>query len=246
MDPRIRRLTFRTTLRSLADFAFPRTCVVCGRPLIAAEDVICIPCLGDMPLTHFEQMPHNPMADRFNALVDVHRYAYAVALFHYMDGSGYDRITRALKYNGDFAAGRLFAAMLGERLSGAPEFSDVDAVVPVPLHWTRRWLRGYNQAEVIARELSSALGSPLMTRMLRRSRRTLSQARISGSSSKAANVAGAFSVPDWSDASPHHILLVDDVFTTGSTLAECQRVLHARFGADVRISVATLAFVGGD
>lgn len=246
MDPRIRSLTLRTALRSLADFALPRTCVVCGRSLIAAEDVICIPCLGDMPLTHFEQMSHNPMADRFNALIEARRYAYAVALFHYRDGSGYDHITQALKYDGDFAAGRLFASMLGERLAGAAEFSDVDAVVPVPLHWTRRWRRGYNQAEVIAGELASALGVPVMTDMLRRKRRTSSQARVSGHAAKAFNVAGAFSVTVGSAVGLKHILLVDDVFTTGSTLAECQRVLYASLGADVRISVATLAFVGGD
>lgn len=140
--------------------------------------------------------------------------------------------------------------MLGERLAAAPQFADVDVVVPVPLHWTRQWRRGYNQAEVIARELADVLGAELRTDILRRSRRTRSQVRLP-LAAKAANVRGAFSLPAGCARKPcnlraKHVLLVDDTFTTGSTLNACRAVLRQAFPLPTRISVATLAFVSPD
>jgi len=228
----------------------PRVCVVCGRPLIPQEEAVCLPCLADLPLTHYWEVPRNPMADRFNEKIDARGYAWAAALFFYGRTPGYDQITQSLKYERNFVVGRYFARMLAGYLASSSAFSDVDCIVPVPLHWTRRWRRGYNQAEIIARELASGLSAGIAVRMvpdlLRRARRTQRQAGISGSDDKARNVAGAF-VVNYGAAlkvTPTHILLVDDVFTTGSTLSECQRVLRAHFGDSVRISVATLACVG--
>ena len=220
-------------------------------------------------------------------------YQRAAALIYYRAESGYSAIPRALKYRRDFAAGRHFAAMLGRRLAGSPLFEDVDLVVPVPLHWMRRLRRGYNQAEVIAREVARALcaaraggaaraaqtgqtetggaaraaqtgqtetggagagagaaSAAFEPRLLRRTRLTKTQTRL-GTEAKRLNVAGAFAVrrgiaKKWREKknSPRHILLVDDVFTSGSTLATCHAALRTVFGPEVRISVATLAFAG--
>jgi len=224
----------------------PRVCVVCGRTLLEEERSVCMLCLADMPFTHFERLPRNPMADVFNSRIEASSYQWATALFHYSIGSGYDRITQALKYRSDFVAGQRFAAMLGDRLASAPQFSDVDAVVPVPLHWTRRWRRGYNQAEIIARVLCPFLPSAeYCPHMLQRVRRTATQT-AKGEEQRSVNVKGAFRIRRWpeSDKMPSHILLVDDVFTTGSTLAACYEALHLALGDSVRISVATLAFAG--
>ena len=116
----------------------------------------------------------------------------------------------------------------------------MDAVVPVPLHWTRRWKRGYNQAEIIAREVAAALDAPLRTDILSKPRRRTSQVR-SNAQARGANISGAFkaNVPE----GIRHILLVDDTFTTGSTLAACHAALRECVPGDVRISAATLAFV---
>lgn len=179
---------------------------------------------------------------------------------------GYRNITYRLKYSRDIREGRFFAAMLGERARAAEWLSDVDTVIPVPLHWTRRLRRGYNQAEVIASELAKALGARLRTDILIRRRRTRTQTKL-GIGEKARNVSGAFAVSERfrirfhepgirsgapssegmsgkrDSAAVSHILLVDDVFTTGSTLYNCWRPLHAFYGPSVRISVATLGVV---
>lgn len=274
------------SLKAVLDLLIPRKCIVCEKSLGTTEKHLCRECLDDLPHTYYWLRKFNPMADRFNALIQEglevlqsawpahgttsQHYAYATALFFYRAESGYSQITRQLKYHGDIPAGRLFGQMLGKKIASAEHFADVDAVIPVPLHWTRKWSRGYNQAEIIAREVASILGAELRTDILQRSRRTRTQTKLS-IEGKAANVHGAFVVQenifdcfknknsgrssshnklnkkaDCSDLTNlKHLLLIDDVFTTGSTLHACYQALRSIFPPEVRISVATLAFVGG-
>lgn len=181
-------------------------------------------------------------------------YASALALYHYRAGSGYDSISKRLKYHGDLAAGRMFGKMLARAVIDSPYFGIPDVVVPVPLHWTREWSRGYNQAGVIAGAMARELGIPEAPRLLVRRHRTRTQTKLSVVE-KAANVKGAFAVRDSEAAKlagreSLHILMVDDVFTTGATMHECLKALRAWFGAAgmgpdrLRISVATLGFAG--
>ena len=145
---------------ALGDLFMPRACLACGRRLGMRERHLCLSCAADVPYTRFWLAPHNPLADRFNAVLERHRgtepmdYAYAAALLYYK--GAYRAIPRALKYQGDLAAGRHYGALLGRRLAAAPHFADIDLVIPVPLHWTRLRSRGYNQAEILARALSDA------------------------------------------------------------------------------------------
>ena len=174
------------------------------------------------------------------------RYAYAAALFFYRAESDYSKITRCIKYHGRVEVGQHFGMLLGDRLAESHLFSDVDAVVPVPLHWMRRWKRGYNQAEVIASGVARRLGVPMKNNILRRCRRTRTQTKLS-IAEKRKNVTGAFDVSDKARSNEElkHLLIVDDVFTTGSTLMACFVALREVFPPGVRISVATLGFVGG-
>ena len=145
---------------ALGDLFMPRACLACGRRLGMRERHLCLSCAADVPYTRFWLAPHNPLADRFNAVLERHRgtepmdYAYAAALLYYK--GAYRAIPRALKYQGDLAAGRHYGALLGRRLATAPHFADIDLVIPVPLHWTRLRSRGYNQAEILARALADA------------------------------------------------------------------------------------------
>lgn len=254
--------TIAKHLSACLDMLLPRTCIVCGKKLLVDEKHICLQCTIDLPLTHFWDRTHNPMADRFNEKLEewldadtYERYAYASALFFYNEGAEYKNITRELKYNGNIPAGRYFAGMLGSRMASREHFRDVGMVIPVPLHWKREWSRGYNQAEVIAKEIAESLGAVMRNDILERVRNTKTQTRLD-IEEKAANVKEAFAVRDRQillDAIGSscvggnltgHILLVDDVFTTGATLNACFIALRQVLTPEVRISIATLGFVG--
>lgn len=246
MDPRITRTDLKTSLSAVIDLVLPRVCIVCGRELIPQERHICLECLADLPETHFATLSRNPMSDRFNAMIasdSFEPYAYATALFHYSSDAGYRKISQALKYRRDFSAGRHFAGMLGRSLRESPLFADVDLVIPVPLHWSRQLSRGYNQAAVIADVVSHELDCRCEPRLLRRNRRTRTQTRVKVEE-KAGNVTGAFSIDTNTLPEARHVLLLDDVFTTGATLSACYKALRVAYDPSVRISVATLAVVG--
>ena len=234
-------------IREVMDLMMPRECLVCGRQLGAQERYLCIWCAADLPYTWNWERSHNPMADQFNALLERSReegspmqYAYAVSLLFYHHENPYKRIPQALKYGFNLGAGIFFSAKLGTFMAGTPHFSDVDTVIPIPLHWWRKWRRGYNQAQVIAAELACALKANLRTDVLVRSRRTRSQTRLDAEA-RIKNVEGVFQARHAFPA--RHVLLVDDTFTTGATLAACYKAVRKALGPSVRISIATLAVV---
>ena len=234
-------------IREMMDLVMPQECLVCGRPLGAQEKYLCIWCAADLPETYNWEQAHNPMADQFNALLERQReegenmrYAYAAALLFYHHENPYKRIPQALKYGGNIPSGRFFAARLGVHMVRQPHFADVDTVIPVPLHWWRKWRRGYNQAEVIAAELAKALHAQLRTRDLVRVRRTRSQTSLDAQA-RIRNVQGVFALRHSFPA--RHVLLVDDTFTTGATLAACYNAVRSALGPSVHISIATLAVV---
>ena len=236
-----------TMIREMMDLVMPRECLVCGRQLGLQEQHLCIWCAADLPETHYWEQAHNPMADQFNALLERQRpegetmpYAFAAALLFYHHENPYKLIPRALKYGGNIPAGRFFAARLGAYMARQPHFADVDTVLPVPLHWWRQWRRGYNQAEVIAAQLAQALHAQLRTGDLVRVRRTRSQTSLDAAA-RVKNVQGVFALRHAFPA--RHVLLVDDTFTTGATLAACYNAVRSALGPSVRISIATLAVV---
>lgn len=183
------------------------------------------------------------MADRYNdKITDEDGYATAVALFFYDSGSGYENITQHLKYEYGIANGEYFAGLLAEKIKVGGLMADVDTVIPVPLHWRRRRSRGYNQAAVIASVVAEKLGARLVTGALVRSRNTQTQTEIS-MEGKTENVQNAFTLKFALQGK--HILLIDDLFTSGSTLASCQKAIREKMPAkECRISVATLGCVG--
>lgn len=241
----------------ITDLILPRSCLVCRCRLLKNEKHLCISCMMDIPLARFWNQPHNPMADKFNRIIQsrlegsrtYEPYAYAAALFHFHNEAGYRHILYSIKYLGNISAGKYFGTMLGKKLAEHKIWSDIDLIIPVPLHWIRKWKRGYNQAEVIASAIAGCLHIPICPDLLRRRRRTRTQTKLSGEE-KFKNVDGAFVLRTGSaeylrKSSIRHIVIVDDLFTSGNTLFACFQALRSVFPPSVRISVATLGFVGG-
>lgn len=252
MDERLLKLNFTSFLKAALDLILPRTCVVCGRPLSLGEEHICLVCDMDFPYTHFELCSHNRMADYYNERLcektedEYISYQWAIALMSYHSGSDYSRIPWALKYNSNLACGRFFARRLAEKIRSTPWLEDVDLIVPVPVHRIRRYKRGYNQAEVIACEVGRCLNVRVESRILVKSRYTRSQVKV-GTGLRKANIENSFRLSTGRAREvlngASHILLVDDVFTTGSTLSECYKTIRTVLDGTVRISIATLACV---
>lgn len=243
-------------LRAAGDLLLPRVCVVCGRKLNLSEEHLCLHCWSELPLTHFWERGHNSMADKFNKLIEsgidsyltegrLERYAYASALFFYDGAGSFRKIPHQLKYHANLSLGRKFGRLLGQKLKLAEHFSDADAIIPVPLHWTRKWKRGYNQAEIIAAEVAKELGIEMRTDILKRIRRTKTQTKVNPEE-KSKNVRGAFeaSCRTLNGRRLHHVILLDDVFTSGATLHNCFLALRSALPVCVRISIATLGYVG--
>lgn len=259
-------MTLKGRIRAVVDLLLPRLCPCCGRELYILEEHLCADCIQGMPLTYFWTQNRNPMADKYNEGIQRlltgsdhagwEPYGNACALFFYR--GDYKSLTQKVKYDADIALGKYLGNALGRKLLLGREYDDIDLIIPVPLHWLRKLRRGYNQSEVIARavkETFDRLGSRntvVRTDLLHRTRRTGSQVTMHGDEKKR-NISGAFEgCFDHCDTAPVHILLIDDVFTSGSTLAECQHSLRLslvrKFGekkaAKIKISAASLAYVG--
>lgn len=221
---------------------WPRRCGVCGGFLDTEERYVCAECLKDMPLTYFWSWRGNPAEQILWARTYLEG---VVSLFYYSRDNDYKELLHAVKYSGNLAMGRWLGRILGEKMREAA-YPLPDVIVPVPLHWRRQWKRGYNQAEVIARGISEGLSGdiPVLTDILRRVRYSTSQIRMSVGS-KWENVSGAFVLRDIKTAaerlSGRHVLLVDDVLTTGATAEACWDAL--RVIPDIRVSYASIAFV---
>ena len=243
-------------LKAVADLLLPRVCAVCGRKLNLEEEHLCLMCWAELPLTHFWERRNNSMADRFNELIEAEldsylpegsheRYAYATALFFYDGAGSYRSIPHQLKYHGNLSLGCRFGRLLGQKMKLAEHLADADTIIPVPLHWTRKWKRGYNQAEIIAAEVAKELCIEMRTDILKRTRRTRTQTKVDPKD-KVKNVKGAFEadIAILSKCHFSHVILLDDVFTSGSTLLNCFLALRSALPVCVRISIATLGYVG--
>ncbi|MCI2081798.1 MAG: hypothetical protein LKK19_03475 [Bacteroidales bacterium] len=243
--------SIRYVFEALAALVFGHRCVVCGLDMEPGEKYVCRKCLEDMPLTRFWQWDGNPAEKRMEILAGVE---HACSLFFYREGSPYRNLIKSIKYHGNTGLAGYLGLMLGSAMSYSGKYSDICAVIPVPLHRRRRRKRGYNQAELVACGIAEALSEsrgvkvPVLPRALKRIRHTKTQTRLSGNE-KAANVRGAFSLPRIIEfppgsASPadglFHVLLVDDVLTTGATLASCIGPLFTQ--RNIAVSVATLGY----
>lgn len=210
---------------------FPGVCEGCRRPLFAGEDVLCISCETHLPHTRFETQSTNETLQRLSGRFPLQQ---ATSLLFFTEGSLVQHLMHRLKYKDRTQVGLFF----GKRLALLLQDWNIDLVVPVPLHPSKEAKRGYNQSAMIARGIADKLDIQHLPNALIRTRHTETQTDKSREE-RIANVANAFAVKDAKLLAGKHVLLVDDVLTTGATIESCAQALLTVSG--LRLSVATAA-----
>ncbi len=221
----------------LLSLFFPQVCPVCGGMLVGGEKIVCLKCLSDIPLSYFWKWRDNPAELLLRERIEI---AEATTLLLYRKESSWKEIIHNFKYNGDKPAGRYLSEMLGKKIAVSGYFSGIDIIVPVPLHPLKKWKRGFNQASVIAYELGKFMGKPVIEGVLKRGRYSSTQTS-KDRKGRIRSVEGAFYLKHPERFSDLHILLVDDVLTTGATIEACGKQILKADG--VTLSIAALAFV---
>lgn len=222
-------------LYDLISLFFPRTCAGCSYSLFRDEQVLCMKCRFHLPSTGFELDPDNVVARAFWGRVEL---KYAAAGFAFRKGNIVQKLVHRLKYRGDQALGEYMGRLLGHKLEGQEAMSGIDLIMPVPLHPRKLRKRGFNQSECLARGLSDVLHIPLDVRNLQRSSFTATQTKRTRYA-RWENVSSVFQLRDTKSLTGKHILLVDDVITTGATLEAAAACLLQ--GGAASVSVAAFA-----
>lgn len=225
----------RGLVNDLIDLVYPKTCAACITSRPVKGGIFCMDCLSELPETNFHPIAGNPFEMHFWGRVRIE--AGAAFLFFVPDGRT-QTLLHNIKYRhrSDFA--RVIGEFYGSKLIRCPRFEDIDVIIPVPLHWRKERQRGFNQSTEFGRGLASVMSVPCLPKGLIRTRYTSTQTKKSRAE-RIANLKAAFEVRDSEVLRGKHILLVDDVLTTGATLEACALVLTEIEG--VRISMATIA-----
>lgn len=214
---------------------FPNVCTVCGRTLVRGERVICLGCLMSLPRTDLHRLQPNTIHERLMAVG--HPVDRATSLFYYYRDNGFARLIHDTKYRGRPVVGRALAKMHADELLPTGFFDGIDAIVPVPLHFIKRLQRGYNQAREIAEAIGEATSIPVIDALGARFHR--SQTR-KDAHARLMNTRDIYHVTSPDGIEGKHILLVDDVITTGATMLSCIRALK-KACPQTRVSVYSLA-----
>ena len=221
----------------LINLVAPKQCVMCGCRLAVGEDVVCTSCNLDLPRTNYHEKPYdNEMAKLFWGRMPVEK---AAALFFYRARSASSRIVYSMKYLGHPEVGELMGRMAAVEFAKSGFFDDVDLIVPVPVAKKRQRARGYNQSMEIARGVSEITRLPIVVDAVVRKSFNGSQTEMNRWQ-RNENVEDVFTLKDGSRIEGRHVLIVDDVVTTGSTVISCANELR-RCG-DVKFSVMSLGF----
>ncbi len=214
---------------------FPRLCYACGNHLMRNEKLICTECFVLMPRTNYHLDENNAVAQLFWGRCKIEK---ATAFSFYNRGSRIRNLVHNLKYRGIEEIGYELGRIYGTVLFDSGFTSGIDLIIPVPLHPSKKRQRGFNQSDLISEGLSEATGLPVNVKILERNVMTGTQTRKSRFE-RWMNVEGIFTVTDPISIEGKHILLVDDVITTGSTLESCVNELLRIEG--VKVSLVALA-----
>lgn len=221
---------------SVLHLLFPHVCEGCGTDVIEQDHHLCLKCHASLPKTEFHLYPNNPVEKIFWGRLPL---THATAQFYFTKGAMMQHLMHQLKYRGNKELGLYLGRLIGHALSQSNRFGDIDALIPLPLFPAKEKKRGYNQATVLCEGMAAVLLKPVLKNVVIRTTHTDSQTK-KNRVQRWENMDGRFELVNPAAIKGKHLLLVDDVVTTGATLEACgTELLQAE---NVQLSLATLCF----
>lgn len=233
--------------KALVDLILPRICHICGEKLMEGEKFICMDCMHNLPRTYFQNYWQNtsgintdlnPMEERFAGQLPL---AHATSFLFYTHGNSTATLVHDFKYRNFPDIARLLGTLAARELLPTGFFQGVEMTIPVPLHWRKHRRRGYNQSELIAKGIEDITQIPVCTGLKAvKSHRTQTSLN---KEQRIQNTRDIFGVKDGDILSAGHILLVDDICTSGATLLSAAKAI-LDVNPEVRFSIFSIGFAG--
>ena len=223
-------------LSPLMHLLYPHVCTGCGSDLVEEDNLLCLQCVSDLPHTNFAMHTGNPVEKIFWGRLAI---TAAMSEFYFTKGTMIQTLIHEFKYKGNTDVGLYLGAMMGSSLSGNNRFNNIDALVPLPLFADKEFKRGFNQATILCNGISEVTNIPVIKNIVVRKRFTQTQTK-KHRTERWENVESSFEINNLNEIKNKHILLVDDVVTTGATLEACGAEILKIEGT--QLSIATLAF----
>lgn len=224
----------QNTLNDLSHFLFPHICLGCKTDQIAQSEVLCVACSSQLPKTGFIGIQHNATEQVFLPRIPIEA---AGSLLYFNTKSTTQELLHHLKYKQYKEVGSYLGNLMGMEINDSKRFNEVDAIVPIPIHPKKLYIRGYNQAEVIADGIAKFLQLPTINNWLVKTVAIASQTK-KNRVDRWQSVDQTYSLNAGFQQNFRHILLVDDVLTTGATLETCARLFIEK---GIKVSIATAA-----
>lgn len=221
-------------IKDLVNIFYPKICAACAETLMKNENILCTKCRYELPRTNFHTDQENEVARIFWGRVHIE---YATAYFLFQKGGRVQKLMHKLKYRGEKEVGIELGRIIGRELRLTP-FNQIDLIVPVPLHKSKKYKRGYNQSELIAEGIGEAMNKPVNTSTLYRNVANPTQTR-KHRYDRWTNVEDIFIIKDTEALRNKHILLIDDIITTGATLEACASALLK--APEAKVSIVAVA-----
>ena len=215
---------------------YPHVCTGCGSDLLQEDNLLCLKCIHNLPHTIFAALANNQIEKDFWGRIQL---TAAYSQFYFSKEFLIQHLIHQLKYRGDTNIGFYLGEIMGKSLLNSNRFNSLDALIPLPLYAGKEHKRGYNQATVICNGISSVMNIPVLNDAVIRQHATETQTR-KHRTERWENVKSSFKVAKENELTGKHLLLVDDVVTTGATLEACGNVILET--ENVKLSIATLAY----
>lgn len=224
----------KTIWSHFLELFFPPLCICCENKLIANEKHLCLSCLLSLPKTNHASTPNNKLEEYFAGRFP---FEHIISFAYFTKGGIIQKIIHELKYKNNPELGIFLGKLCGKEICEIQSFANIDILIPVPIHKKRLRKRGYNQSLMITKGISDITGKPIDSDNLVRKINNPSQTK-SSRFERWKNTEGIFEIIDISRFENKHLLLIDDVVTTGSTLEACAKLILKSNNS--RISILTI------